>query len=245
MSQKIEKQPLRFRWSHEHPLHRFLVRLFNALMRLVPFPIKYGLGKRMRAGSYPYKLVKPGNVVVQIGAPQDTLLSGRSRAMHFALLVGPTGRVLIVEPDKNSVQTFRRIAQQQNINHVDFFPVAAWSEKKQLTIYIDDAHPASNFTAGSKVYDEARMQTYRAVQLPADSLDALLAGKGVQRVDLVSVTTNGAERDILQGMKQLMAAGLPYICLAVTGDNYVEMMAEFGYELFSYDDRGFTFSQVC
>jgi FkbM family methyltransferase len=239
-----EKRPLRFRWSHEHSLHRSIVRLFNKAMRFVPFSLKYELGQKMRTGSYPYRLVKPGHIVVQVGAPQDTLLSGRSRAMHFALRTGPTGRVFVVEPDPNSVQAFRRVAKQQHITHIDVFPVAAWSEKKQLTIYIDDTHPASNFTEGSKAYDAARLRAFRAIHLPANSLDALLAEKGIQRVDLVSITTNGAERDILLGMKQLMSAGIPYICLAVTGDNYVDMMTQFGYELFSYDDRGFTFRQI-
>ena len=163
--------------------------------------------------------------------------------MYFSLFVGNRGRVFVLEPDEGSVRTFKSIADKRNISNLHFSQLAAWSEEARLTIYVDDNHPASNFSEGSKDYDEKRMQDYRAVEMPADSLDNILTGKGIDRVDLVSITTNGAERNILQGMRSLMSAGLPYICLAVTGEGYIEMMREYGYQLVSHDDRGFTFSQ--
>ena len=243
MSEAAGKQQWRFMWSHEAAFHRFAMRVFNRVAKLMPFWLKYGIGRRVRANQYPYRLVNSGSTVVQVGAPRDTLMSGRSRAMHFTLLARNGGRVFVVEPDEQSVDTFRRVAKDQGLDHTHVFPFAAWSEQKRLTIYVDDAHPAANFSEGSKEYDEKRMDDYRAVELPADSLDNLLSGQDVSQVDLVSITTNGAEREILEGMRGLMAAGLPHICLAITGENYVEMMSEFGYELVAHDDRGFTFKQ--
>lgn len=63
------REYFRFKWSHEHKIHRFGVRLFNAAMFLIPLPVKYDTGKRLRENSYPYKLIREGSVVVQVSAP--------------------------------------------------------------------------------------------------------------------------------------------------------------------------------
>lgn len=240
----MNKLPWRFKWSRDLVVHRQLIKVFNRSMRHVPFGIKYGIGKRLRAGSFPYCLIKPGAVVVQVGAPSDTLLAGRSRAMYFSLFSGPQGQVVVVEPDANSLQIFETLARKRTIENLIFCPMAAWSREQILTVFVNDAHPASSFTDGSKSYDAKRMATYRAVELPAARLDTILASAGISQVDLVSITTNGAEREIMSGMTELIASGLPYISLAVTGENYEAMMADYGYRLYGYDDRGFTFQQI-
>jgi hypothetical protein len=58
----------------------------------------------------------------------------------------------------------------------------------------------------------------------------------------VSITTNGAELEILNGMKEMLATGAEsYISLAITGDRYRETMDELGFDYVCDDDRGFTF----
>ncbi|UHD15471.1 FkbM family methyltransferase [Thiocapsa bogorovii] len=233
----------RFLWSHDLWLHRALVRLYYRLARLIPFSVKYFIGRTFRKNRYPYRLVKEGAVVVQIGAPKDTLLAGRSRAMYFSLFAGTSGRVLIVEPDPESEAAFSQIMETHHQTNILLSQMAAWSQAQTLRIYVSDTHPATNFTEGSKQYDEERLKDYRVVELPADTLDSIVRLQGLERVDLVSITTNGAEREILAGMSGLIAAGLPFICLARTGENYEDMMAELGYHLLAHDDRGFTFEQ--
>lgn len=240
-----DKEYLRFKWSHDLAIHRLAVRGYNSVMRFVPFELKYGLGKKLREQSPPYHLVRDGSIVVQVGAPLDTLLAGRSRAMYFSLFAGTRGKVIIVEPDPDSLQEFNAVANRQGIRNVILCSTAVWSEKKQLKVFINDAHPASNFTEDTKVYEPERLKEFRVVEIAADTIDNILAQRSIEKIDLISITTNGAEREILKGMKQTMAAGLPYICLARTGEHYVEMMAGFGYKLYTHDDRGFTFKQEC
>lgn len=238
------KEYLRFKWSHDHILHRLGVNTFNTILRLLPFEIKYGLGKRLRRNSVPYNLVQNGSIVVQVGAPLDTLHAGRSRGMYFCLLAGPTGRVIIIEPDKESIEDFAEMARHNGIQNVKLYPNAAWSDKRALRIFINDSHPASSFTEGTKEYDEKRMSAFRMVGLQAEPVDDILKQEGVKKVHLVSITTNGAEIEILKGMSGLIDAGLPYISLARTGEKYIEIMESFGYRLYSHDDRGFTFTQT-
>jgi FkbM family methyltransferase len=210
-------------------------------MRFVPLRIKHAAGKGLRKHSYPYHHVQDGSVIVLIGAPQDTLHSGRSRGMYFSLFAGKRGKVLIIEPDHNSLNEYRSAASALKSNNLSLCSKAVWSEKKNLRVYINDAHPASSFTEGKKAYQAEVMREYRVVELEADTLDHILAEYGLEKIDLVSITTNGAESEIFRGMQATISNGLPYICLAKTGTDYQEMMEKIGYKLYSYDDRGFTF----
>jgi FkbM family methyltransferase len=116
-----------------------------------------------------------------------------------------------------------------------------WSRADTLTLWVCDAHPASNFVEGTSSFDEARMREYRRVDVKVDRLDEILRAHDLPSPDLVSVTTNGAEPDVLEGMRETMAQGLRYVALARTGAGYVERMAGLGYELLGHDDRGYTF----
>lgn len=231
----------KFLWSHDLAIHRFLIRVYNALIRYIPFAIKYGLGLKLRKNRYPYCLIKTGSVIVQVGAPRDTLLAGRSRGMYFSLLAGANGKVFIIEPDTESATCFEKTLRGRGLNNTVVCRFAAWNESGLLRIYVSDRHPASNFTEGTKNYTETRLSEFRVVEMPATTVDEIILQSGVEQVDLVSITTNGAEREILEGMRGLISSGLSHIALAHTGECYDKMMESFGYELLAHDDRGFTF----
>jgi FkbM family methyltransferase len=234
---------IKFLWSHDLAIHRYLVRIYNAFIRYIPFSIKYGLGLRLREKRFPYCLIKPGSVIVQVGAPRDTLLAGRSRGMYFSLLAGSNGKVFIIEPDIESATSFEKMLQARGLTNTIVCQFAAWNEKGVLQIYVNDRHPASSFTEGTKSYTGHRLSEFRAVEMQANTIDERVKQSGVEQVDLVSITTNGAERKILAGMRDLISSGLSYIALADTGEAYANMMEEFGYKLLAHDDRGFTFER--
>lgn len=237
------KESWRFKWDHTSRFHRLAVRTFNRIMPYIPFVIKYRVGKRLRMGRLPYALVADARVAVQVGAPKDTLRGGRSRGMYFALFARTENKVIIVEPDANSTDTMKRYAQQHDIGNLHVINCGAWSETKSLILYIDDNHPASNFTEGTVDYSEDRLKDYRVVEVPVDTLDNLLEAYGLDQIDLVSITTNGSEPEILKGMSRLMAAGLRYIALARTGEDYHQLMADYGYAFLSHDDRGYVYQR--
>jgi FkbM family methyltransferase len=234
---------LRFRWSHDHALHRSLVLVFNNLMRAVPFRMKYALGLSFRRNRPPYNLIGPGSVVVQVGAPMDTLLAGRSRAAYFCLLAGRRGKVVIVEPDLPSIRCFRAVAREQVLTNAIFASCAAWSEPAELNIHFNPRHPAANFVDGTKQLTGRRLSEFRQASVPADTLDSILQANNIASLDLASLTTNGSEREILKGMLETISRGVTYIALARTGD-YSGLMKALGYELHSHDDRGLTFRQT-
>lgn len=238
-----DKAYFRHMWPHEGVVHRALVKIYNHFMTLLPAGPKYRFGMLLRKNKHPYSLLNRGNTVVQIGAPRDTLCSGRARAAYFGFIVGKEGKVVVVEPDEKSIAAYQSFKEKQDLNLV-LVQRGAWSERTTLTLYMDKAHPATNFTGGTKNYKDKRMDQYEECAIEVDSLDNILGRLSIDNVDLVSITTNGAERRILEGMKNTLEYGVPYVALACTGEGYEEMMKEYGYELYSYDDRGYTFRNI-
>ncbi len=237
--------PLRFRWSHRTKIHRVAVKSFNAMAGLVPFSIKYAIGKWRRRDRYPYKLIKPGSTVVQIGAPLDTLRAGRSRGMYFSLFNGSAGKTVIIEPASASEKAFNQIKKSRSLDDLTFVCSGAWNEETVLSLYVDPKHPATNFTAGTVDYPPERIAEFEKIEIPCNSVDNLLQQSGVEKVDLLSMTTNGAEREILDGMEKTLQTGIEYICLARhlhLGD-LKKLMSKYGYEEFAFDDRGVTYKR--
>jgi len=216
--------------------------LFNRVMAAVPYSIKYGFATRVRRAKYPYKVIKDGDVVVQVGAPKDILLAGRSRAINFLRLVG-RGTTVVVEPDETNCRALKALVEKKNVGgRLVLCQKGAWSSKGKLQFLSNPDHPATNIL--QVLYDDkgdAPEDAYSGSEVPVDTLDNILADTGVSQPKLISITANGAEPEILKGLSQTLSSGVPYISLAVTGKGYVELMADLNYELIAYDDRGFTF----
>ncbi len=239
-----EKPLARFKWNHQAGIHRALVKVANRGLRMLPLSVKYAYGKKARKDKLPYNLLQ-GKTVIQVGAPFDTLYSGRARGMYFSIFAGPSGKVIVVEPIQKSVEEFRKVLNKLGLNNTQVYHSAAWSEKKTLKIYSDPSHPATNFTEGTVHYDEKRLQDYDLTELEADTMDNIAAACGVDQVDLISLTTNRAEEEVLRGMSGLLAKGIPYICLAY-GDpsaDYHALMKTYGYAFKWHDDRGMIFER--
>ena len=237
-----EHTPLRFRWDHRSPIHRTLVKTANRGLAMIPTRAKYWATALPRNGKPPYQLVGPGDTVIQVGAPADTLNSGRSRGLHLALR-SRGGRAIIVEPDPESAAEFRRRAAELGLDHVSVVNAGAWSEQSELTLYVDPKHPATNFVEGTVDYDDERRRDFRRVTVPVMTLDQIvrdtIGSYGPVRV--LSITTNNSERAILEGASSLLREGVQYLSLARTGEGYDELAASFGFRYLADDDRGFTF----
>lgn len=242
----VNRMPLKYRWSHRLKIHRLAVKFYNFMATRCPFAIKYGIGKKLRSSQFPYKLIKPGSTIVQIGAPRDTLMAGRSRGMYFSLFNGPTGKTVIIEPASASEEAFNQFKRERGLDDLIFVKSGAWNEEKLLKLYVDPAHPATNFTEGTVQYDATRLAEFDLIEIPVKTVDQIMEECGIEKIDLISMTTNGAEIEILEGMPKTLARGIPYVCIALhthRGD-FEAMMRRYGYVTHAYDDRGITYRKV-
>lgn len=226
-------------------LWRMITKPAAMLLRALPESLLYSRGLKARRRRRPYSVIEPGDVVFQIGAPADLLAVGRSRSAYFMQLVSGNGKLVVMEPDSGNCEQMRAFAKRNGYSdHVIVVNKGAWSEEKTLRFYESKDHPASAVLVelSQATPQEMERRGYREIPVPVTTVDLVLAEYGLKTPKLVSITTNGAELEILNGMKGMLAADAEiYISLAVTGDRYREKMDELGFEYVCDDDRGFTF----
>lgn len=211
----------------------------------IPEKLKYAVGLSSRRRRKPYSLIESGDVVIQIGVPSDLLRVGRSRAAYFLNLVAGNGKLVIMEPDPENCRQFSDYAKRNGLSDkLIVVNAGGWSSETTLTFFQSRQHPASAVLAGVAEISAEDMERrgYRRIDVPVTTVDAVLAKHKLPLPKLVSITTNGAEIEILRGMKETFARNAPrYISLAITGDGYAQEMKSLGYEHLADDDRGFTF----
>jgi FkbM family methyltransferase len=226
-------------------LFRALTVMFNAVAAAIPFGIKYPVGTWLRKGKFPYSVIRDGDIVVQLGAPRDLLHAGRSRALHFTRLVG-RGKVVVLEPDPQNVEHFCAYARKHGLEaSCTVFPVGGWRGRDELVYYFNPHHPASNVLEHVVRYtpEEIAQAGYEKVTIPVDSLDNVLAGAGIRLPRLVSITTNGSEMPVLEGMRRVLEEGLPYISVAPPRPELIPFVENLGYVYTARDDRGYFFTR--
>jgi FkbM family methyltransferase len=160
--------------------------------------------------------------------------------MTFSFIVGDRGRVIVIEPDPDNVANLRRFVEVHARRNVTIVDTGAWSETTTLRFLSDPDHPATNLVEA--VYDASRpdMSRYSVSEVKVDTLDRILEKNGVDRFTLLSVTTNGAENQILKGLSDLRRA--KYISVVGSRKNF-NWLAEEGFASTGDDDRGFMFER--
>lgn len=228
-----------YRLSRHSRLHNMLRKIGYAVLWRLPEGPLYAIGTRLRRRRLPYRLLHPGATVVQLGAPWDTLKAGRSRAVHFARLVGPAGRVIVLEPDPDSVAALRAFTARHSLDNVTIVAKGAWSDTGEIDFLRDPRHPAANLVEAFYADDRGDRDQFERTTISVDRLDSMLTAAGIDRVDLLSITTNGSENDILEGMSNYRGR-ICYVATIGTLKQY-PALARLGFVKFGDDDRGITF----
>ena len=213
-------------------------------LRMLPDRFKYERGIKTRKARFPYAVIGEGSVVMQIGAPSDLLSVGRSRAGYFLHMVGPNGKVVVLEPDEINCDALQAFADRNGLSdRLVLVRKGGWNIEKVLHFYQSRKHPASAVLVelSEASPEEMERRGYRVMDVPVTTVDAVYEEHNLPVPRLISITTNGAELQILEGMAETFKTGPEFISLAITGDGYVETMPSYGYEHHADDDRGFTF----
>ncbi len=158
--------------------------------------------------------VGEGNWVVDVGANIGNY------TLELSRLVGPTGRVIAVEPLPATFHILARHVALARCNNVTLLNVAAsngFSECGMTTPYFDSGlrNPYQ-----SKLSDDGE-STVLAIALD---------GLGVEApVRLVKIDVEGHEMDVLRGMEGLIKRCHPILIVEGDRQEFVEFLAPFGY----------------
>lgn len=129
---------------------------------------------------------RPGDVVFDLGAGIG------AEALLFSRLVGPTGRVVSVEAHP---RTYRRLVDLCRANGLDNVTPL------QLAISGTDGEVS---LADLEVHLQNRVVSDGAIRVPARRIDTIAAELGIDRIDLLKMNIEGAERDAVRGLGALV-----------------------------------------
>ena len=186
------------------------------------------------------KLLRPGMTVVDVGA---------NIGLYTALAakgVGPTGRVLALEPDPESFDFLRRTVAGNGFGNVETCQLAASATTGDADLY---SNPDNR--GDSRLYADPLLGD-KPLQVRTTTVDELLGSRNIRSVDVLKIDTQGAEGLVLAGARETLANSpnltilmefWPY-GLARTGsraDVLLALLRESGFQIF---DGGAKFQRL-
>jgi FkbM family methyltransferase len=186
----------------------------------------------------------PGGTLVDVGAHIGYY------SLKAAPVLGPTGHVLAIEPNPETVKILEANIRASAANSVSVQPVACSDTEATLELF---AAPEGN--TGESSLSRANASQEKAVQrsyrVRARPLDDIVRESGVTRVDAIKIDVEGAEFLVLRGAQDTLRRFHPAILielldrqLRAMGSSIAEVMSFFrahGYAVRQQDDKNFEF----
>jgi FkbM family methyltransferase len=175
------------------------------------------------------RLIKPGDVVFDCGANQGIY------ACAFAALVGPSGKVIAIEPQDYAVAALRNNIRVNGFTNVTV-EHAAVSDRVGSAV-LDVSHGA---VSASIIRDFDRQI---AMSVPTVTLAGVAERLDLKRLDAVKMDVEGAEYLALTGAKTLLDRFKPKIILEATPQEtcwrkVTTLLARYGYAPHLFDSDG-------
>ena len=147
-------------------------------------------------------ILKEGMVFVDVGANEGLYSLFASRC------VGPSGRVFSFEPSLREFQRLECNIRLNSLQNVRAVQAALAERPAEMEFSIACAAHAGQNTLGGLVHD---VQLLRTEKVSARTLDDFTAEAGLDRVDVVKLDVEGAERRVLEGSRRVIRQMRPVI----------------------------------
>ncbi len=134
-------------------------------------------------------LVNTGDVVLDLGASVGYF------TLRLARSVGPTGRVIAVEPDPINFELLSRNVALNGYQNVTLVNKAAARENGPLKLFLCDDNAGDHRTSPTP-------ESRKSIEILGTRLDDELAD--LARLDFVKIDIQGAEIDALHGLRELL-----------------------------------------
>ena len=138
-------------------------------------------------------LLRPGMTVVDVGA---------NIGLYTALAakgVGPSGRVLALEPDPESFEFLRRTVALNVFENVEPIQFAASAATGNAELYRNPDNRGD-----SRLYADPLLGD-NPLAVRTTTLDELLGSRSIRDVDVLKIDTQGAEGLVLAGAREMLA----------------------------------------
>lgn len=130
---------------------------------------------------------QPGDIVVDVGAGSGL------ETLPFARRVGAAGCVIAIEAHPLMFRCLEAVRRLNRLSNVTTVHAAVGSVNQDVLI-----SDGSNYQANTTL-------TERGVAVPGRTLDSILDSLGIDRIDLLKMNIEGAERAAVEGMNRTIA----------------------------------------
>jgi FkbM family methyltransferase len=134
---------------------------------------------------------RSGATIVDVGAGIGTDIPTFSEA------VGPHGRVLAIEAHPETFLALQKTCEYNRLGNVTCVQAAVMD--RPGTVFIEDSSAHETNSVQSQSGSAAR-----GFSVPGSTLDALCAEHGIDRIDLLKMNIEGAERLAIRGMGEVI-----------------------------------------
>ncbi len=216
-------------------------------LRWRPIPILGGPAKGMRINLH------GSAVAFATGAAERPLQDALVRELHegatvfdiganvgfvtlvAARLVGPSGRVVAFEPVPENVSAIKENLALNRVGWVELHEAAVGREAGLARMIVSDVSAFSRLETVS-VPTGARER----IDVRVISVDEFMRSPSAPVPDLVKIDVEGAELEVIAGMRETIAQHRPVILCEVHDCNveYAELMRSLGYEPVNLDEEG-------
>lgn len=164
------------------------------------------------------RLLQPGMVFVDVGAHVGTLTVAGARR------VGPTGKVFAFEPTPATFELLERTLDLNGLKWATARRVACGCRREQRTLYLGPVLGHSSLFPLHEGYDassaESMIASESSVDVEVVPLDDFFHPG--ERVDFVKIDVEGAEIEVLTGMRRVIADNPELAIVAEFGPSHLK-----------------------
>jgi len=177
----------------------------------------YILSPEYERGVWKYLKPKKGEVFVDIGAHAGKY------ALQVAKIVGNQGLVIAVEPSPENYQALLTGIYSNELENILPLNIAAWKEDCKLKLFIGDV---------SGHHSIKKDMGFGYVEVEARAMDNVIEEVGINHVDWIKIDVEGAEVEVLEGLRNTLRKYAPKVIVEVLKENQKvirEFMEAHGY----------------
>ena len=127
-------------------------------------------------------------------------------AIRAAVMVGDTGAVIAVEPDKRNFELLVKNIALNDLRNCIPLRIAAYSSNGEITLFRGPS------CAEHSINEDFGRGSYK---VRARALDDVLTEVGIARVDLIKIDVEGAELEVLKGLEETLREESPRVIMEV------------------------------
>jgi FkbM family methyltransferase len=151
-----------------------------------------------------------GQTVYDVGGYEGVI------TLFFARRVGPRGRVITFEPNPRNVRRIEENVRLNGFEHVSVRPMALGASPGRATLVFPTDETARGSLESHISADIRREKNVLTIDVDVDTLDREIA-RGLPIPDFVKLDVEGVERDVLEGMRTLIATRRPRLYIEIHG----------------------------